>query len=79
MMKMEKTKVNVRDMAMTALMAAVLAVLSPWSIPIGPVPVSLGLFGVYLAAHLAACAIGSGIFAWLCARKHALAQLQAKD
>ena len=52
MMKMEKTKVNVQDMAMTALMAAVLAVLSPWSIPIGPVPVSLGLFGVYLAALL---------------------------
>ena len=36
-------------------------------------------FGVYLAAHLAACALGSGIFAWLCARKHVLAQLQAKE
>ena len=36
-------------------------------------------FGLYLAAHLAACAIGSGIFAWLCARKHVLAQLQAKE
>ena len=36
-------------------------------------------FGVYLAAHLAACAIGSGVFAWLCARKHVLAQLQAKE
>ena len=36
-------------------------------------------FGVYLAAHLAACAVGSGAFAWLCARKHVLAQLQAKE
>ena len=36
-------------------------------------------FGLYLAAHLAACAIGSEVFAWLCARKHVLAQLQAKE
>ena len=36
-------------------------------------------FGIYLAAHLTACAIGSGVFAWLCARKHVLAQLQAKE
>ena len=36
-------------------------------------------FGLYLAAHLAACAVGSGVFAWLCARKHVLAQLQAKE
>ena len=36
-------------------------------------------FGVYLAAPLAACTLGSGVFAWLCARKHALAQLQAKE
>ena len=36
-------------------------------------------FAVYVAAHLTACAIGSGIFAWLCARKHVLAQLQAKE
>ena len=36
-------------------------------------------FGFYLAAHLAACALGSGAFAWLCARKHVLAQLQAKE
>ena len=36
-------------------------------------------FGIYLAAHLAACALGSGVFAWLCARKHVLAQLQSKE
>ena len=36
-------------------------------------------FAVYLSAHLAACALGSGIFAWLCARKRVLEQLQAKE
>jgi hypothetical protein len=36
-------------------------------------------FGVYQAAHLAACALGSGVFAWLCARKRVLEQLQAKE
>jgi Cell division protein len=36
-------------------------------------------FGGYLVAHLTACALGSGVFAWLCARKHVLAQLQAKE
>ena len=36
-------------------------------------------FAVYVAAHMAACASGSGIFAWLCARKRVLQQLQAKE
>ena len=36
-------------------------------------------FGLYLAAHLAACVVGSGVFAWLCARKRVLEQLQAKE
>lgn len=36
-------------------------------------------FGIYIIAHLAACAIGSGFFAWLCARKRVLEQLQAKE
>ncbi|MBR5701771.1 MAG: ABC transporter permease [Oscillospiraceae bacterium] len=36
-------------------------------------------FAVYVAAHLAACAVGSGVFAWICAQKHVLAQLQAKE
>ena len=36
-------------------------------------------FAVYAAAHLAACAVGSGAFAWLCARKRVLEQLQAKE
>ena len=36
-------------------------------------------FAIYLVAHLLACAIGSGVFSWLSARKHVLAQLQAKE
>ena len=53
--------------------AAVLVALRPeWSAVVVP-------FAVYLAAHLAACALGSGVFAWLCARKRVLEQLQAKE
>lgn len=36
----------------TALMTAVLCVLSPWSIPIGPVPVTLAVFVVFLSVYL---------------------------
>ena len=36
-------------------------------------------FAVYFVAHIAVCAIGSGVFAWLSARKHVLAQLQARE
>jgi hypothetical protein len=36
-------------------------------------------FALYTAAHLAACAVGSGAFAWACARKHVLAQLTARE
>ena len=36
-------------------------------------------FALYVAAHLAACGLGSGVFAWLCARKRVLEQLQAKE
>ena len=36
-------------------------------------------FALYVSAHLAACALGSGVCAWLCARKRVLEQLQAKE
>ena len=53
--------------------AAVLVALRPeWSAVIVP-------FALYVSAHLAACALGSGVFAWLCARKRVLEQLQAKE
>lgn len=42
-------KNKTKNMVMMALMAAVMAVLSPMSIPIGPVPLTLGVFAVCLA------------------------------
>ena len=36
-----KTKNQVHWMAMTAVVAAVLAVIAPFALPIGPVPISL--------------------------------------
>ena len=36
-------------------------------------------FGAYLGAHLAACAAGSGVFAWISARRHVLELLQSKE
>ena len=45
-MKNTKTK----DMVICALMAAVMCVISPFTIPIGPIPVSLGVLGVLLTA-----------------------------
>lgn len=35
-----------------ALLAAALCVLAPWALPVGPVPLTLATFGVYLAAGL---------------------------
>ncbi len=37
---------------LTALLGAVICVLSPWMLPVGPVPVSLATLGVYLAVGL---------------------------
>lgn len=42
-------RISTSTMAVVALMAAVLCVLAPFSIPIGPIPVSLATFGLYLA------------------------------
>ncbi len=47
---MEKN--NTKMMVLTALMAAVICVLSPFSIPIGPVPVSLQVLAVLLSVYL---------------------------
>ena len=47
-----KTKYKTRTLAMVAVMAAILAVLSPLSIPTAPVPFTLGVFAVYLTAAM---------------------------
>ncbi len=41
-----------RKLVMIALLAALLAVLSPFTIPIGPIPFSLALFAVFLTGAL---------------------------
>ena len=41
-----------RMMTETALMSAVLCILGPLALPIGPVPISLATFGVLLAAYM---------------------------
>ncbi len=46
------TRSNTKILAMVALMAAVLCVLSPLSIPIGSIPLTLGVFAVFLTAAM---------------------------
>jgi len=43
-------KYRVRDMAMTALFAAVLCAVAPFSVAVGPIPLSLATLVVYLAS-----------------------------
>ena len=47
---MMKKKMEIKEIVIPAFMTAVMAVLSPISIPIGPVPISLGTFSVCLSA-----------------------------
>ena len=47
-----RSRLSVRKMAVTAVMAAVICVLGPLSIPIGPVPVSLTNLAIYIAAYV---------------------------
>ena len=39
-----------RDLTLTALFAAILCVAAPFSIPVGPIPITLATFAIYLAA-----------------------------
>lgn len=41
---------KLRNLVVTALFAAVICVFSPWSLPAGPVPISLATFAVYVAS-----------------------------
>jgi len=45
-----KTAFSVREMVFTALFTAVICAIAPHAVPIGPVPITLGSLGVYLAA-----------------------------
>lgn len=45
-------KISTKSITFTALLAAVICALSPWSVMIGPVPLSFGSLAVYIAACL---------------------------
>jgi biotin transport system substrate-specific component len=49
---MKTSSISPRQLALTALMAAVLCVLAPWSVNVGPIPLSLATLGVYLCVYL---------------------------
>lgn len=43
---------TVKDMVFTAVMAALICIAAPISVPVGPIPISLATFAVYLAGGL---------------------------
>ena len=45
-------RISTSTITMVALMAAVVCVLAPFSIPIGPIPISLATMGLYLAVMI---------------------------
>ena len=48
-------KLTIYEICACALITAIMCILSPVAIPIGPVPVTLGLFVVYLAVFILGC------------------------
>ena len=56
---MKNKKLTTYQMAVTALMAAVLCVLGPLSVPIGAIPISLSNFVICLAAWLLGARFGT--------------------
>ncbi len=52
-------KLRTKDLVLTALMSAVLCIVSPWSLNIGPIPVSFSLFAIYLTMYLLGAKLGT--------------------
>lgn len=50
---------NVRSMTFTALLAAVICVLAPISFPVGPIPITLALFAIYITSSLTNWKLGT--------------------
>lgn len=55
---MQKTTFSVREMALIAVMTAVICVLGPLSVPIGVIPVSFTNLAIYLAIYVLGCRRG---------------------
>lgn len=49
---MKNKSASIHGMALIALMAAAMCVIAPWSVPVGPVPLSLATLAVYLCVYL---------------------------
>ena len=49
-MRTQRMLISTRDMVFTALFAAVLCAVAPFSIPVGPIPLSFATLVIYLAA-----------------------------
>lgn len=49
---MERVKTNstIRDMTVIGVFAAFLCIIAPWTIPVGPIPITLATFAIYLAS-----------------------------
>ncbi len=52
-------RISARTVAFTALLAAVICALAPWTIPLGPIPLSLASLGVYFASCVLDCKHGT--------------------
>lgn len=52
-------KTSVKELVLTALFAAMICVLAPLSVPIGPVPISLATFAIMLAGILLGARLGT--------------------
>lgn len=50
--KLEKSQVDIGQIAVIGVMTAVMCVLAPFSLPIGPVPISLTNFAIYIAIYV---------------------------
>lgn len=48
----KKPLISIQQMAVIAVMTAVTCVIAPFSLPIGPVPISLGSFAIYLSVYV---------------------------
>ena len=57
----ESSKFSVKQLALTGLMTAVICVLGPWSlhIPVSPVPISLGILGIYFVISVLGMKLGT--------------------
>lgn len=60
-MTAQKPRLNVKQLALTGLMAAVLCILGPLclNIPISPVPISLGFLGIYFICSVLGMKLGT--------------------